>query len=106
MKNNKQHGNWKRGNYGEKPKLYRTPKQKERMGEKQKLKKIKKKFQWTEEIVEYLLDSLKRYQVMCDFSRKDFDADKTVQYSKLWKEMRKNIEVLVQLKLRPTIYRF
>ena len=42
-------------------------------------KEKRKKFQWTEEMVEYLLDSLRRYKVMCDFSGKDFDADKTVQ---------------------------
>ena len=29
---------------------------------------------------------------MCDFSGKDFDADKTVQYSKLQKEMGKKYE--------------
>ena len=67
------------------------------------------KFQWTEEIVEYLLDSPQRYNVMYDFSGKDFDAGKTVQYSKLPKEMAKSMKVLVQLKLLPTqelIYQF
>ena len=50
----------------EKSKLYGRSREK-RMGGKQKLKKKKKKFQWTEEMVEYLLNSLKRYKVMCDF---------------------------------------
>ena len=50
------------------------------------------KFQWTEEIVEYLLDSPQRYNVMYDFSGKDFNAGKTVQYSKLPKEMAKKYE--------------
>ena len=57
------------------------------MGQKQKLIKKKEKFQWTEEMIEYLLDSLKRYKVICEFSEKDFDAGKTVRYSKLRKEM-------------------
>ena len=52
-------------------------------------KEKREKFQWTEEIVEYLLHSLKRYEVMCDFSGKDFDADKTFQYKKLQKQMAK-----------------
>ena len=45
-------------------------------------------------MVEYLLDLLKRYKVMCDFYRKgkDFDANKTVQYNKLRKEMAKKYE--------------
>ena len=42
-------------------------------------KKKRGKFQWTVEMVECLLDLLKRYKVICDFSGKDFDADKTVQ---------------------------
>ena len=50
------------------------------------------KFKWTEEIVEYLLDSPQRYNVMYDFSGKDFDAGKTVHYSKLPKEMAKKYE--------------
>ena len=62
------------------------------MGQKQKLIKKKEKFQWTEEMVEYLLDSLKRYKVMCDFSEKDFDAGKTVRHSKLRKEIREKQE--------------
>ena len=41
---------------------------------------------------ESLLDSLKKYKVMYDFSGKDFDADKTVQDSKLLKEMAKTCE--------------
>ena len=40
-------------------------------------------------MVEYLLDSLKTYKVTYDFSGKDFDADKTVHYSKLRNEMAK-----------------
>ena len=51
-------------------------KRKRNLGGKQKLIK---KFQLTEEVVEYLLDLLKRYKVMCDFFGKDFDATKTVQ---------------------------
>ena len=38
---------------------------------------------------------------MCPYSGKDFDADKTVQCSKLWNEMPKSMNVLVQLKLQP-----
>ena len=57
-------------------------------------KRKREKFQWTEEMVEYLLDLLKRYKVMSDFSGKDFDSDKTVQYSKLGKEMVKKYESL------------
>ena len=55
-------------------------------------KEKREKFQWTEETVEYLLHSLKRYKVMCDFSGKDFDADKTFQYKKLQKQMAKKYE--------------
>ena len=43
-------------------------------------------------MVEYVIDWLKRYKVMCDFSGKDFDANKTVQYSKLRKKMMKKYE--------------
>ena len=61
-------------------------------------------------MVEHLLDSLRRYKVICDFSGQDFDAEKTVQYSKLRKEMvKKEMKVLVQLKLPSTqvlIHRF
>ena len=46
-------------------------------------------FQGTEEIVEYFLDSLKRYKVIRGFSGKDSDADKIVQYSKQRQEMPK-----------------
>ena len=56
--------------------------------EKQKLKK-RKKFQWTEEMVEYLLDSLRRYKVMCNFSGKDLDADKTFSTVNCEKEWQK-----------------
>ena len=55
-------------------------------------KEKRKKFQWTKEMVEYLLDSLKSYKVMFDFSVKDFSAEKTVQYSTLRKEMAKIYE--------------
>ena len=68
-----------------------------------------KKFQWTEGMIEYLLDSLKRSKLVCNFSRIDFDAEKTVQNSKLWKEIAKEYEVLLQLKLLLTqelIYQF
>ena len=61
-------------------------------------------------MVEHLLDSLRRYKVICDFSGQDSDAEKTVQYSKLRKEMaKKEMKVLVQLKLPSTqvlIHRF
>ena len=43
-------------------------------------------------MVEYLLDLLKRYKVMCDISEREFDADKTIWYSKLLKEMGKKYE--------------
>ena len=41
-----------------------------------KQKLINKKERWTKGMVEYLLDSLKIYKVMCDFSGKNFDAVK------------------------------
>ena len=37
-------------------------------------------------MVDYSQDSLKRYKVMCYFSEKDFDSNKSVQYSKLQKQ--------------------
>ena len=46
---------------------------------------------------------------MCHFSGKDFDADKTVQYSKLRNKMAKKYKGFVQLKLllaQELIYRF
>ena len=54
---NKQHGSWKRGNFGGKPKFYGTFKQKEkkRMGEEQTDKEKRNTVQGTEEIVEYFL---------------------------------------------------
>ena len=52
----------------------------------------RKKFQWTEEIVQYLLSSQKRYKLTYNFSEKDFDTDKTVLDSKLRKEMAKKYE--------------
>ena len=55
-------------------------------------KEKRQKFQWTEEMVEYSLDSLKRYKVMCDFSERKFDTDETVRHSKLRKEMGKKDE--------------
>ena len=55
-------------------------------------KEKRQKFQWTEEMVEYSLDSLKRYKVMCDFSEREFDTDETVRHSKLRKEMGKKYE--------------
>ena len=61
-------------------------------GETETNKGKREKFQWTEEMLEYLLDSLKRYKVMYDFSERESDADKTVRYSKLRKEMRKKYE--------------
>ena len=50
-------------------------------------------FQETEEIVEYFLDSLKRYKVIGGLYGKDFDADKIVQYSK---EQNKNAKMPIQ----------
>ena len=55
-------------------------------------KEKREKFWWTEEIVENLLYSPQRYRVIHHFSGKDFDAYKTVQYSKLRKEMAKKYE--------------
>ena len=55
-------------------------------------KEKREKFQWTEEMLGYLLDSLKRHKVMREFSGKDSDTNKTVQYSKLRKEMAKKYE--------------
>ena len=49
----------------------------------------RKKFQWIEEMVAYLLYFRKRYKLMCDFSEKDFHADKPVQYSKLRKKWKR-----------------
>ena len=57
IKNNK-HGDWKRGNFAEKPKLYGTSEQKEKnYGRETETRKEKRKFEWTEEMVEYLLSS-------------------------------------------------
>lgn len=55
-------------------------------------------------MAECLLYSLRRYTVMSDFSRKKFDADKTVQYSTLQKEMVKMYEGLgpVETAVNPT----
>ena len=50
-------------------------------------KEKREKFQWTEEMVEYLIHSLKRYKVMCDFSWKDLDPVKTFPYNELRIEM-------------------
>ena len=44
--------------------------------ETESVKEKREKSQWTDQMVEYLLDSLKRYKVMSDLSGKDFDADK------------------------------
>ena len=55
-------------------------------------KEKREKFQWTEEMVEYSPDSLKRYKVMCDFFEREFDTDETVWHSKLRKEMGKKYE--------------
>ena len=65
-------------------------------------KEKRKTFQGTEGIVEYVLHSLKRYKVTCEFSGKDFDADKTVQYKKREKKQWKSMKLLVQFKLLPT----
>ena len=48
-------------------------------------------------MVENLLDSLKTYKVTYDFSGKDFDADKTVHYSKLRNEMAKKYKSLAPI---------
>ena len=59
------------------------------MGEKQKLIRKKEIYFKGLKIVEYFLDSLKRYKVIRGFSGKDSDADKIVQYSKQRQEMPK-----------------
>ena len=79
----KQNDGWKRENFG---------REKQNGRETETDKEKNKKFQWTEEMVQYLLDSLKRHIIIRNFSRKDFDANETVQYSKLWKEMAKKYE--------------
>ena len=43
-------------------------------------------------MVQYFLDSLKKHTAMSSFSGKDVGANKTVQYSKLRKEMAKKYE--------------
>ena len=60
-------------------------------------KEKRKTFQGTEEIVEYFLGSLKRYNVIGGLSGKDFDADKIVQYSK----QRKKIPKIPKIQLLP-----
>ena len=63
------------------------------MGEKEKLIRRKRKtFRGTEEIVEYFLDSLKRCKVIGGLSGKNFDAGKIFQYSKQRKETPKQHE--------------
>ena len=70
-------------NFKEPPCKKKNTHKRERETDKEK----REKFQQTKEMVEYLLDSLKRYKVMFDFSGRSFNADKIVQYSKLRKEM-------------------
>ena len=53
-------------------------------------------------MVQYFLDSLKKHTAMSSFSGKDVGANKSVQYSKLRKEMAKSMKILVQLELLPT----
>ena len=65
----KQNDGWKRENFG---------REKQNGRETETDKEKSKKFQWTEEMVQYLLDSLKRHIIMRNFSRKDFDANETV----------------------------
>ena len=58
----------KGGNFGEKTKLYGTSEEKEKKTFGREIETDKEKresFQWTEEIVEHLLNSLKRCKVMC-----------------------------------------
>ena len=50
-------------------------------------------------MVVYLLDSLKWYKVMCDFSEKDSADDKTVLYCNQRKEMTKKYEGFSPIKI-------
>ena len=49
----------------------------------------KKCFWWTDQMHESLIEVLKDYKVSCEYNNIDFDADKTLQYKTLRKEMAK-----------------
>ena len=49
----------------------------------------KKCFRWTDEMHTSLIEALKDYKVSCEYNNVDFDADKTLQYKTLRKEMAK-----------------
>ena len=50
------------------------------------------KFIWSDEMTEYSLEFLKSYNITCDYSGTDFDADKTQQYPHVLKEMARKYE--------------
>ena len=57
---------------------------------KRKEDKKKKCFRWTDEMHTSLIEALKEYKVSCEYNTGvDFDADKTLPYKKLQKEMAK-----------------
>ena len=49
----------------------------------------KKCFWWTDEMHTSLIEALKDYKFSCEYNNIDFDADKTLQYKTLRKEMAK-----------------
>ena len=49
----------------------------------------KKCFRRTDEMHTSFTKALKDYKVSCEYNNVDFDADKTLQYKTLWKEMAK-----------------
>ena len=51
------------------------------------------KFIWSDEMTEYSLEFLKSYNITCDYSGTDFDADKTQQYPHVRKEMARKYKV-------------
>ena len=48
---------------------------------------VKRKFFWTDNMIQSIIDILKGYKVVCEFNNIDFDADKSVQYKHVRKEL-------------------
>ena len=64
-------------------------------------KEKRKTFHGTEEIVEFFLDSLKRYKVIGGLSGRDFNVDKLFSTVNSEKNCQNSMKVLVQFKLLP-----
>ena len=55
-------------------------------------------------MIEFMLEVLRKYKVLCDYNGTDFDADKTVQYSSLIKTKTKNFEGFRPIELRMAMF--